>query len=208
MPIGSPRILIQAALLVAYLFCSHFAVTRDQPQLQLLALWLLALGLILRGLLESSPASWGLMLALTLGALGLSALGLLRYVLYLPPVVFPLLLWGVFQGSLRPGHTPLITAIARQVRGTLSPEVCAYTRAVTVLWSGCFLSLAILCVLLSLFARDALWSLFANCLNYVFIALLFVLEFVYRQWRFRELEHKTFPQYLQSIVQVNFRQFR
>ena len=186
MPIGSPRILIQAALLIAYLVCSHAGVT----------------------LLETSLASWGLMLALTLGSLALMALDSLLYLLYVPPVVFPLLLWSVFQGSLGPGRTPLITAIAREVRGSLSPELCNYTRAVTALWSGCFLSLALLCALLPLFASSALWSLFANCLNYVLIVLLFVLEFVYRQWRFREIEHKTFWQYLQSIVRVDFRQFR
>lgn len=204
----SYKTIAQALFFVSYLLCCHFAVTLDKPQLQLLALLLLSVGMILRGLLASSLLSWCIVAGLVLLALAINGLGMLKYVLYLPPVLLPLLLWGVFARSLQPGRTPLITGIAREVRGSLSRELTDYTRAVTALWSRSFLLLALGSALLPFVASPGIWSLFTNCLNYVFIAVLFVLEFVYRQWRFRELEHKSFWQYLQSIVRVDVRQFR
>ena len=208
MPTVSYKTIIQALLLVSYPVSCHFAVVLDKPLLQLIALMFLSLGVVLRGLLEQSVSSWAMVAALLLLALLLAANDALRYVFYLPPVVFPLLLWGVFRRSLQPGRTPLVTGIAREVRGSLSPELCDYTRSVTAMWSAVFVILAVGSAGLPFLASDPVWSLFTNFLNYLLIVLLFVLEFVYRQWRFRELEHKSFYHYLQSIVRVDVRQFR
>ena len=43
-----------------------------------------------------------------------------------------LLAW--FASSLRPGREALVTSLARQVRGSLEPDVAAYTRNVTRAW--------------------------------------------------------------------------
>ncbi|MDZ7785399.1 MAG: hypothetical protein U5K56_21395 [Halioglobus sp.] len=176
--------------------------------MQLLALVLLSIAIIFRGLVRSSLSSW--ILALLVAGLGLIGytLDLLRFALYLPPVILPLLLWAVFFRSLMPGRTPLITGIARAVRGSLSDELSRYTRSVTVVWCTLFISLSLGSVLLPLVASPQVWSLFANFLNYVFIVLLFVGEFIYRQYRFRDLEHLDFLSYLQSLRQVGMRQFR
>ena len=208
MPTVSFKTLAQAAFLIAYLLCCHYAVTLNAPRLQLLAVLLLAVGIILRGLLDKSVLSYSVIIVLMAGALAMEELGLLRFVLYLPPVILPLLLWSVFFRSLLPGQTPLVTGIAREVRGSLSDELCDYTRNVTALWSAAFLLLATLSALLPFVATAHTWSLFTNCLNYMLIAALFIVEFLYRQRRFSNLEHKTFWQYLQSILRVDVRQFR
>lgn len=208
MPTVSYKTLAQAALLFLYLLSCHFAITQNEPRLQLLAILFLGCGIIFRGLLESSAMSWGILIALIIVAVAFSTQGLLRYVLYLPPIALPLLLWVVFFRSLLPGNVPLITAIAREVRGGLSEELCDYTRGVTLMWCACFMLLAIGSALLSIAATPFTWSLFTNFLNYLIIALLFVVEFLYRQWRFRDIEHKDFWQYLQSIVRVDVRKFR
>lgn len=40
----------------------------------------------------------------------------------------------LFAGSLRPGHEPLVTMMARRIHGTLRPDITAYTRHVTLAW--------------------------------------------------------------------------
>jgi len=200
--------LLQVLLVISYLLVCHFAITGSNPQLQLLALVLLGSAIIFRGLVRNSISSW--ILALFVAGLGLIGyiLDLLRFALYLPPVVLPLTLWAVFFRSLMPGRTPLITGIARAVRGSLSDELSRYTRSVTVMWCFLFIILSMGSSLLPLVTSPQVWSLFANFLNYVFIVLVFVGEFIYRQYRFRDLEHLDFPSYLQSLRQVGMRQFR
>lgn len=200
--------IFQALLVVSYLLVCHFAITGKNPELQLLALVLLSIAIIFRGLVRSSIASW--ILALFVAGLGLVGytLDLLRFALYLPPVILPLLLWAVFFRSLMPGRTPLITVIARAVRGSLSDELSRYTRSVTVTWCFLFFVLSMASILLPLVASPQVWSLFANFLNYVFIVLVFVGEFIYRQYRFRDLEHLDFLSYLRSLRRVGMRQFR
>lgn len=207
MPIVSAKTLAQALLLLSYLLCCHFAVTRDEPQLQLIAVILLSVGFILRGLLDNKLLSWGFVIFLMLGALAINTLGLLRFVLYLPPILLPLMLWAVFFRSMRPGETPMVTAIAQEIRGPLSVELSQYTRTITAMWSVFFLLLALESALLPFFASAEVWSLFTNCVNYLLIALLFVFEFAYRKRRFRDLEHKSFWQYLDSLSQVDAKQF-
>lgn len=208
MPTVSYKTLARAALLFLYLLSCHFAVTQNEPRLQLLAILLLGCGIIFRGPLESSVMSWGIPIALIIGAVVFSSPGLLRYALYLPPIALPLLLCGVFFRGLLPGNVPLVTAIAREVHGDLSEELCDYTRGVTVMWCACLMLLAIGSALLSIAATPFTWSLFTNFLNYLIIALLFIFEFLYRQWRFRGIDDKGFWQYLQNIVRLDVRKFR
>ena len=208
MPTVDPRFIAQVLVLLAYLLTCHFAVTRGQPELQLVALSLLGVGMIFRGLLANHAASWLFVCALLAGGVVAYLLGVGRYLLYLPPIILPLLLWAVFARSLRADRTPLVTAIALAVRGSLSQALLRYTRGVTAMWCGFFLVLALWSALLAAFASPALWSLFTNLLNYLLIAVLFVAEFVYRQYRFREVTHQGFWQYLRSVVRVDVRQFR
>ncbi|MAT92954.1 MAG: ketosynthase [Halioglobus sp.] len=208
MPTVDLKLVAQVLVLLAYLLTCHFAVTRGQPELQLAALTLLSVGLIFRGLLANHAASWMFVFALVASGVIAYLLGMGRYLLYLPPIVLPLLLWAVFARSLGPGRTPLVTAIARAVRGGLSQALSRYTRGVTRMWCGFFLLLALWSMLLAVFAPPALWSLFTNLLNYLLIALLFVAEFVYRRYRFRDVTHQGFWQYLRSVVRVDMRQFR
>jgi len=66
-----------------------------------------------------------------------------RFLLYLPPVLIPLSLLVLFGSSLRSGQEPLVSRIARFERGTLSDDLAAYTRRLTLLWSLLFVALTI-----------------------------------------------------------------
>lgn len=109
--------------------------------------------------------------------------------LYVPPVAINLWLMILFGTSLRRGSIPLISRIARLERGELTPELADYTRRLTWMWMLFFLGMAIESLLLALFAPLALWSWFANVWNYVFVATLFVGEYLYRRTRFAHYRH-------------------
>jgi hypothetical protein len=76
--IVSPISLIQAVLIIAYPICCHFAVTLGEPQLQLLALLLLSLGLTFKGILQKSGFSLLVMAAITAISLAVYLLGQAR----------------------------------------------------------------------------------------------------------------------------------
>ena len=122
---------------------------------------------------------------------------------YLPPIVITLLLFWIFARTLRPGRTPLVTALARMARGELDPRVAAYTRGVTMLWAGFLLLMTVELILLAAFAPIELWSLFANGVNYGLIVGLFLAEYVFRRIYLSDVPHAGFMQYLKFIRRTN-----
>ena len=138
-------------------------------------------------------------------ALVISQAGLTRWVLYLPPVALPLLMWSVFRRTLAENQTALITQIATATHGQLSDALCNYTHRLTALWCHLFLALALGSAILPFVASEHAWSLFTNFIAWLIIGVFFVVEFVYRQWRYRQVEHPSFWRYVQIVVQADVR---
>lgn len=196
---------ISIVLTLSYPILVHLAVWLELPVLQILALLVLTLGLLLPGLRQGSRFIWGLFL-LTLGLLCvIASMDISIYLLYLPPVLIPLLLWSIFLRGLLPGKVPLVTAIAEQVHGSLSSQMRRYTRGVTLMWTIFFAALALWSALLPWLATITLWSLFTNFINYMLVGLLFVAEFVYRKWRFQDYDQPRFVDYLKIVVNADIR---
>lgn len=196
---------LHVALLLAYPLSVHFAVITQSPGLQLASLVVLALGLCYPGLKQNSLFAWAVLLAVCLLALAFDYLQLTMYVLYLPPVILPLLFWSVFYRSLMAGQTPLVTQIGERARGPFTEELKTYTRHVTQLWAVFLFTLALWSALLPWLASVELWSLFTNFLNYFMLGLLFVMEYIYRKSRFRDHDHPDFRQYLAIVFKANIR---
>lgn len=117
--------------------------------------------------------------------------------------------FAIFFGqSLLPGKTPVITLYAILLRSEIDPRVIAYTRHVTQLWTMFFIALATESLILAVFASIEIWSLFANFLNYVFIAVLFAGEYYYRIHHLNDLEHMSFPRFLHRLSKVNLGDLR
>lgn len=96
-----------------------------------------------------------------------------------------------FGLSLWRSPLSLIGQIAQRVHGSLTPAMVAYTRRVTVVWTGYFLGMALLS--LWVYARwswDS-WSLLANVVTPLAIALLFVGEYLLRYRLHPEFERST-----------------
>ena len=89
-------------------------------------------------------------------------------------------LLALFALTLRPGHEPLITAMARRMTGELSGELASYTRRVTIAWSLFFATQLCLSVLLFCFAPLTVWSFFVNILDIPLVATMFAAEYAVR----------------------------
>jgi uncharacterized membrane protein len=99
------------------------------------------------------------------------------------------LLW-LFVRTLRHGREPLVTRIARRVRGGALPlEVIGYTRRVTQAWCIFFACMAMASTALFAFAPLPVWSLFANLLNLPLVVVMFLAEYGVRITRLRHLQH-------------------
>ena len=95
----------------------------------------------------------------------------------------------LFLRSLRPGQTDLITGLASRLRGSLTPGMLTYTRAVTRAWCVFFAAQLVVSVVLLLLAPHAVWSLFVNVLDAPSVLLMFAGEYTVRRWRFRGYQH-------------------
>jgi uncharacterized membrane protein len=175
------------------------------PEAQLLALVLLAAGVSLPGIKKHSVFSWLVLLSVMLLSVLISYLQLTMYVLYIPPIIIPLLLFSVFFRSLQPNETPMTTRIGETIHGSFSPDMRNYSRQVTVLWCVFFILLTLWSAMLPIYASDEIWSLFTSFINYLLVALLFVAEYFYRKWRFRTFNHLSFWQYMEQVVKADIR---
>ncbi len=89
-------------------------------------------------------------------------------------------LFLTFALTLRPGHEPLICAMARRLHGPLNHELARYTRRVTIAWSGFFLAQLTTSILLFALAPLVVWSFFVNILDIPLVALMFAAEYAVR----------------------------
>ncbi len=192
--------MLQVALIVAYPVMVHLAIWLQLTFLQIVALVLFSLGILLHGLRNKSKLAWLIFSVVLLCSVLLASYDMALYVLYLPPVIIPLLILSVFIKSLLPGHVALVTDIGEKARGPLSSEMRFYTKKVTWLWVIVLSAIVTLSTLLPWLSSDFVWSLFSNILNYVFVASLFIGEFIYRKYRFPNHSHPLFLEYIKIVV--------
>jgi len=192
-------IVLQFLLILQYPFVSHLAILADNPELKLLSLGILMVGIFIH---KVARPNIGACLA-TLCSL--AALGLLwwsqglDYLVFAGPIMLPLMLLFVFGETLREHREPLVTAIGEAARGPLSPDMRRYTRKVTWLWTLFFALMAIEGIVLLAFGTVSAWSWLINIINPLLIAILFIGEFTYRRYRFPNHPHPTFLDYLEIV---------
>ncbi len=97
------------------------------------------------------------------------------------------LAWA-FGSTLRPGSTPLITALAATVHEDFTPEMQAYTRWLTGLWAAYFLSMLVVSALVYTFAPWPWWSVYGNLLTPLSAGAFFVIEHRLRYRRHPDFE--------------------
>ena len=192
--------MIQVLSVVAYALLVHTSIWLVLPYLQIVAIIVLATGILFKGLCVKDKVVWSVWALIVFASLLLGSYDIALYVLYLPPVLLPLLFFAVFFYSLMPGREPLVTDIGEKARGPLSAEMRDYTRKVTQLWAVMFLLVLLLGIGLPIWATDFVWSLFTNFINYFLIGVLFIGEYIFRKQRFPDHDHPTFGDYLKIVV--------
>jgi uncharacterized membrane protein len=192
-------------LLMIYPLLAHLAVLGHDTRLQWLALMLLGTAPLFGALLRHRW--WAYVGVLALGSVlyFVVTAGGGAYAMLFPPVLIPVALGVVFAKTLKRGETPMITRIARAMRGSLSPELEIYTRRVTIVWVAMFVALTASAIALALWARPEIWSLGTNLVHYLVLGALFVGEYIYRRIRFRKHAHESLATYLRKLAKVNLR---
>jgi uncharacterized membrane protein len=212
---------VTTVLTFAYPVLAHFAIARNSAWLTIAALTLLAAVLLLPGLARGSIGAWLAVPLVGAASWWLSNVEQPVLALYLPPIVVPAFLAGVFGNTLRSGRTPLISQLIRllQAPGDDEPEsaVWAYARRLTAAWTAMFVALATFNLLLAAFVEpDGLlrasgiepriavshevWSLFTNLLEYLLVAAFFVIEYAYRRQRFPRQPYRNMFDFLRRML--------
>ena len=191
----SRRVLV-TLLVLAYFVLTHAAVLTGIAFLAQAA-WLGLAGVVILVV----PGVW------RFGAGAVLAVALLladaETLLKLPPVVINLALAAWFGRSLAPGEEPVISWFARLVRGVELPaDLARYTRNSTIVWTVFLGGMAAIAAALAMLATPQTWSLFANGINYLLVAALFLGEFAYRRVRYRHHRHAHFAEVVRTIIRA------
>lgn len=110
------------------------------------------------------------------------------YALYLPPLLINSALMIVFALTLRRGSMPLVERLMRMeyFGSGLPAALVRYARNLTRVWVGYFAGIVLGSLVLAVRAPLESWSLFANVLSYLFVALLFLAQYAWRLWHYRQ----------------------
>ena len=195
------------ALLLLYPAAVHWSLLAGRNDLALSALLVLCLAFVTMyfstaNRIAATPITIVAILLLLLGASFINHSSF--PVVLLPPAINVGLCW-MFGRTLRHGSDALITRFARLIEGeNLPTDVVRYTRTVTFVWCLAFGALALEAALLAVLAPPEIWSLFAHGINHLFVAAVFVAEYTYRRWRFRDRPHLSPLRFLKSLAAADW----
>jgi uncharacterized membrane protein len=201
---------------------AHLAALSGRPGLIAASIgWLLML-VLLPALRLRSLTAWVVLAAGLAGLYAITGSSAPLRMQFLPPILmFGFMAW-VFGHTLRRGRTPLIESIIRALNGPgdiLDEDVLSYARRLTAVWTALFVVLGMVNTVLALCAQPdglllavglqpvvavplSLWSLFANVLNYLLVAALFVVEFLYRQRRFPQQPYRGLLDFTRRVASL------
>jgi uncharacterized membrane protein len=195
---------LAAAVALGYPVAVIAGIFLELPRLPLAWLALLILVLAWPVLPVLGRAVMTLVLAVLVLLLGAEPAG--KWLIYAVPVLIQGALAWLFARSLRPGSTPLITRYALAMGASDSTPVHRYTRRLTAAWALLCGGLALLSAVLAVAVPTTTWALFANGINYLFLAALFMLEYPLRRWLLRDEPRAGFLPYLAALARADHRQ--
>jgi len=110
------------------------------------------------------------------------------YALYLPPLLINAALMTVFGLTLRRESMPLVERLMRMeyFGSELPVALVRYARNLTRVWVGYFAGIVLISLALAVSAPLEVWSLFANVLSYFLAIFLFLAQYAWRLWRYRQ----------------------
>ncbi|WP_348674978.1 hypothetical protein [uncultured Abyssibacter sp.] len=197
------------ALWLAYPVLVHAAIVTESRGLYAAALILLLVMSLSGALLRRRLWAMAAIAAGSAALIWVSVSGLAIYFLYLPPVLINGFLCVFFAQSLARGRTPVISFMARQIRGEdLPPPLLRYTHKLTAFWALFFAAMGLISIVLAIWASNEVWSLFTNFISYLIVAAVFILEFGLRRLIVPGEEHTSIRNYLRGLARTDVRGLR
>jgi uncharacterized membrane protein len=216
------------ALAIAFPLITHAAIVSRSAPLTLASLAVLALLVLLPRLVRWQLLAWCAVPVVVGGLILLWRVHAAWLPLYATPVLISFGVAWLFGHTLAAGDVPLVERLARVMHGTeIHPDVRRYARKVTVAWTVLMTVMGLWNLALALIAQPdgvllmagiqppftvavETWSLFANLLNYVIVAVFFVAEYVYRTHRFRDqhTRYRNMFDFMRRAAAVGPRVFR
>jgi uncharacterized membrane protein len=144
----------------------------------------------------------GLVLGLALATAGWQFAASLPLLAFLPPLAAFAGLAAFFGRTLRAGSEPFVSRIARREHPDLPRDLARHARALTALWTGCFVLLFFLALALAFALPLGTWSRWVHGLGYAVPAALFLGEHAYRRWRFPGRTHGSLAALVPSVLSV------
>lgn len=196
-PVRWFKAILVALVVIGYPVLMHLLLTSGQWPVSTLLLGLAPLALLPLSLLLAGHRAWGMaLLALLVSASSYGWHTLLHsqdWIYLMQNVTMQGLLAWVFGHTLRPGHEPLISQIARRIHGAdYNALIATYTRRATWAWALFSLTMALISIVLFAFSPLAAWSFFVNVVAQVLLGLMFVLEYAARRYCLRDIAHVPF----------------
>lgn len=195
-------------VIIGYPFITHLSVLMNNPVPALISLCLLIAVMV-----QGNNGRNALILWITLliaGGTILSYYPMSQHflILYVPPVALSVSLFWLFARSLKSSSTPLAARVANLYHDELSPELALYTRNITLFWSVIFALFIVETIFLAIFASLYVWSLMVNFINYLIIFGFIVGEYFIRLYRFPEVHHIKFIEFLRLLRKTDVRASR
>lgn len=206
------KILLVVILVVAYVALSHVALINPDPNniwrkiaaLMLIVPILAMINLGIISMLRQAKAtaivlvgSGAFMLALSVyGGVLLwpKLLNRLDWFYLVQHIATNLMLFFFFAQTLLRDRTPVITALATTLHGSLPDSIVRYTRGVTLAWALFFAGQILLSLIIFYWFSVETWSLFANVLNWPLVILMFVVEYICRKKMNPDFQHASIKQ--------------
>lgn len=187
---------------IAYLALAHAGTLTGRIELHAAAIALLLILILvsLRGVLSAQ---------LGLGAIVAACLYFaeqpMQLMLYAPPVLFPLLLAALFGRSLLPGRQPLIERVVWHMHGQpehLDQAHRSYARGVTLYWCLVCTAMALLNLILAIFASPAVWSWVGNIATYLMPGVALIAEYAWRKRVFPVQQYRNLFDFLLRVIRL------
>jgi uncharacterized membrane protein len=208
-------------VLIAYVGVLAAAFASGRGWLDAIAAFMVVSLVLWPGLRRLSPAAIALWVLAAAGIAALELAGHGELALDFLPVVINLALCALFARTLVPGSEPLIARLIGVVDSPARvalPRVAGYARTLTWVWAvvlgvqALLLAALIVCAVPGgLLARFGIasplaiagedWRWFLNLGSYATVIALLVIEYAFRRWYLRDIEHLSLPVFIGRLVQ-------
>ena len=98
-------------------------------------------------------------------------------------------LFLTFARTLIANRQPLCSQFAETLHGPLTPAHARYAEKVTIAWAAFFAVMIITSSWLFFMYPIGIWSIFSNFVFLPLVILMFIVEFIIRQWALPDIAH-------------------